>query len=386
MKRTTIHALITASIMGLLVFGFASPALADSPLYGTCTAIPYNANVGDNVNWQVQGVYGGNGAYSYAWSGTDSLTGNGQTVYKTYTYPGTKSATVTITSGGQVFTTTCSTNVSSASGYYYNNGYYNNYPYNYSGTLTASCYALPSNPNINDQVTWYGTATGGSGNYTYSWSGTDGLYGNSATVYRTYSTLGTKTATLSVYSNGQTVTQTCTTNVGGYYSGNSYNNYYGNSYGDYPTDYNNCYYNGSYYNCNNYNYNNSYYNGYNGYNNGYYNGTTYNNPPINQTSYTYPTTYTYPSTYTGTAGTPVAGVFLNQVPSTGKDFNMKMALFLIGLFGWSVFAAFLIQKKRSSLAMANNAGGGSSNGGTSSVSARIEEFKKANLVKKGLLK
>ncbi len=381
----------------LALFSNATPAFADTPLYGTCTAIPYNGVVGDVVNWQAQGVTGGNGTYTYAWSGTDALTGSNQTVYKTYTYPGTKTATVTITSGGQVYTATCSVNVASSNGYYYNNGYNTNYPYGYSGTLAASCYSTPTVPNVNDNVTWYGSATGGSGNYTYSWSGTDGLYGTSQTVYKSYPTPGTKTAFLTVYSNGQTITQTCSTNVGGGYTNGGYYNNYSNNYPYNGTGFNGTGYNGSYpygYNgytgSTNYNGNSGFYttsqgsyygNGYNnGYNTGYnnYNNGYYNNPPVNSYSPTTyaPTTYAYPTTYTTRSGTPVAGVFLNQVPSTGKSFNLKMALFVIGLIAWSLFAAFIIQiKRKSTLAAA----------GTDQVS-RIESFKRMNLEKKGLIK
>ncbi|MDQ5911971.1 MAG: Alpha-L-rhamnosidase [Patescibacteria group bacterium] len=130
---------------------------------------------------------------------------------------------------------------------------------------------------------------------------------------------------------------------------------------------------GNYYNGNYNNYNN--YNGYNGYN--YYSGgytysypTTYTNP----VTYTYPaTTYTnysgglYGSSYTSgsSVGSSVSGVFLSQVPSTGISFGLKMALFTLGLLLWSMFAAFMIARKKEL--------------------SKAEVFKLANMKKKGLV-
>lgn len=123
---------------------------------------------------------------------------------------------------------------------------------------------------------------------------------------------------------------------------------------------------GNYYNGN---YNN--YNGYNGYT--YYNGGyTYSYP----TNYTYPVTYTYPATtytnYSGntyssgsSVGSSVSGVFLSQVPSTGIGFGLKMTLFTLGLLLWSMFAAFMIARKKNL--------------------SKAEAFKLANMKKRGLV-
>jgi hypothetical protein len=66
-------------------------------------------------------------------------------------------------------------------------------------------------------------------------------------------------------------------------------------------------------------------------------------------------------------GTPVAGVFLSQVPETGIGFGLKMTLFTVGLILWSIFAAFMIARKK--------------NG---SVANKINAFKLANMQKKGI--
>ncbi|MCF7865792.1 MAG: hypothetical protein K9M11_04825, partial [Candidatus Pacebacteria bacterium] len=85
---------------------------------------------------------------------------------------------------------------------------------------------------------------------------------------------------------------------------------------------------------------------------------------VNNTSYTDAYSYpTYPiSTYVSYAsqngnnqnygsnnsslGTPVSGVFLSQVPETGVGFGIKMTLFTLGLTLWSIFAAFMIARKK----------------------------------------
>lgn len=51
--------------------------------------------------------------------------------------------------------------------------------------------------------------------------------------------------------------------------------------------------------------------------------------------------------YSGvTYGTPVAGVYLNQVPSTGVEWNFKTVLFAISLFIWSAFVAYIFIERR----------------------------------------
>jgi hypothetical protein len=295
-------------------------------LSATCLAIPTSVNTGDNVNWMVQNVTGGNGSYTYSWTGTDGLSSNGQTAYKTYTYSGTKNASVNITSGdGQIFSANCSP-------VYVNGTSYGNNYYNYSGSLGVSCYGTPNQANFNDSVTWYANVTGGNGYYTYTWNGTDGLYGTGQNISRTYSSIGSKIANITVYSNGQSVTNSCSVNVGPTYSYNNYNN---QTY--YPP------YTGTYYP---------------------QQTTSFVQTPIYTTSY-------YQPTYTGS--TPVSGVYLSQLPSTGISFGLKMTLFTIGLLLWSLFVAYIFMQRKRQLAPAGT-----------SQSDRIEAFKKANQLRKGI--
>jgi hypothetical protein len=102
--------------------------------------------------------------------------------------------------------------------YSYNNNYsYNNStsgsaPYGtlYTWTnLNANCYANPQNSYPGSMVTWYATASGGNGYFTYSWTGSDGLVSNDMSVNKTYFSSGNKIANVTVTSNGQSVTKTC---------------------------------------------------------------------------------------------------------------------------------------------------------------------------------
>lgn len=142
-----------------------------------------------------------------------------------------------------------------------------------------------------------------------------------------------------------------------------------------------------------YNYNNGYYNG------SYYGGTTYTYPynyySYPNYTYTYPTTYTNPVTYTypsttytsgSNLGSSVSGVFLSQVPATGISLGLKMVLFTVGLTLWSLFAAFMIARKRGGMAVVSS---GASNAGVHGVQnaaqTKAEAFKLANMKKKGLI-
>lgn len=76
------------------------------PVDLSCSVSPGSALTGQSVTWSAS-ASGGSGGYSYSWSGTDSLSGSGSSVSKSYASPGTKSATITVTSGGQWNSKTC---------------------------------------------------------------------------------------------------------------------------------------------------------------------------------------------------------------------------------------------------------------------------------------
>lgn len=86
--------------------------ISNSKLSASCSVDPTAGTVdtGDNdgteFTWTAT-ASGGVGDYEYDWSGTDGLVGSGETTATTYTDSGTKSATITVTSGEDSVTATC---------------------------------------------------------------------------------------------------------------------------------------------------------------------------------------------------------------------------------------------------------------------------------------
>lgn len=66
-------------------------------LSGSCSADSSSITVGQSVNWTAE-VEGGNGIYSYNWSGDDSLSGTSKTISHTYNLAGTFAASVEVSS------------------------------------------------------------------------------------------------------------------------------------------------------------------------------------------------------------------------------------------------------------------------------------------------
>jgi hypothetical protein len=194
-----------------------------SPVGGSCYAVQTTANVGQSITWQAS-AYGGNGTYSYSWSGTNGLYGYGSAISFSYNTSGTMVANLTIMSAGQSISVPCSNSV-----IVYGNSYsypttvgsnynYNNYNYTYSNPLAATCSANTTSTNLGQGVTWTSNVTGGNGYYSYTWSGSNNLYGSGSAISTSYSVAGQQYAQVTVYSNGQSVTAQCTNsvNVGNY--------------------------------------------------------------------------------------------------------------------------------------------------------------------------
>jgi hypothetical protein len=107
--------------------------------------------------------------------------------------------------------------------YSYNNNYnygnniaVPNLPYGSLYTWTSinvNCYANPQTSYIGSPIAWYATVSGGNGYYSYSWAGSDLLTSNENNFTKTYYSAGTKTAVVTVTSNGQSVTAQCSANI-----------------------------------------------------------------------------------------------------------------------------------------------------------------------------
>src|SRR3989344_4549327 len=85
-----------------------------------------------------------------------------------------------------------------------------NYP-----ALSTTCSVSPTTGTTLTSFTWTAVPAGGTGSYTYSWSGTESLSGSTISVTKTYSiTGGPKTGAVTVISGTQTVTnQPCLNSV-----------------------------------------------------------------------------------------------------------------------------------------------------------------------------
>lgn len=84
-----------------------------------------------------------------------------------------------------------------------------NVPNNPDSNLTASCHADDSSVRVGDTIRWTVNASGGNNSYSYTWTGSDGLYGNSSSVSRSYNYDGTKYAYVTVTSGNQVYNASC---------------------------------------------------------------------------------------------------------------------------------------------------------------------------------
>jgi len=78
--------------------------------------------------------------------------------------------------------------------------------------LPLSVFCSAGSANINNPVTFKASASGESGIYTYLWSGV--CTGTSSSCTKTFSSTGSKTATVVATSNGKTATISCSANIG----------------------------------------------------------------------------------------------------------------------------------------------------------------------------
>lgn len=180
---------------------YVPPTTYNNDLIVSCSINPtYNVQIGQDVSFFAN-ASGGNGNYSYSWTGSDGLNSSSQSFTGRFYSAGSKYATVTVYSGGQSRSQTCNTNVGGT----------------YNGNLSAYCTATPSVANTNQSVNWTVYPTGGNGAYSYYWTGSDGLSGYNSSISQVYGSTGQKTATVTVTSNGQSITASCNANINAIY-------------------------------------------------------------------------------------------------------------------------------------------------------------------------
>lgn len=205
-KNIVIAFVSFAAVIGLAMsFGtikaFACDTNCTYPVpSGSCVASVSRAETGETITWRVNPT-GGNGYYSYSWSGTDNLSGYTPNLTKSYSSEGTKTATVAITSYNQTVTRTCTVVIVDEDDRDDNDD------------LSGSCKGRPSDIEEGERVTWTATADGGDGDYEYDWSGTDNLEGDDRVITKRYNDEGRKTARVRITSDGESITRTCTIDV-----------------------------------------------------------------------------------------------------------------------------------------------------------------------------
>lgn len=182
------------------------------PLAVSCSAsVTYNSNYSIAAIVWTANPSGGNGYYSYSWTGTDGLTGSSKSVYYNYSIPGPKYASVTVHSAGQSITRSCAPVTVSQPYYPVQPVIYQPSPtYVAPAPLNVACYVDPTNAKTNQPINWTAEVTGGVAPYTYSWTGSDNLTGSQSSIIKYYSKTGSKSAIVTVTSaDGRTGVKAC---------------------------------------------------------------------------------------------------------------------------------------------------------------------------------
>lgn len=170
------------------------------PLAGYCTVDIgtklYKGERDAEIIWNAVGA-GGTGVYAYKWQG-ENVNGTEQTARASFSTTGTKSATVTITSGNESLALTCSAQVR---GFMLES--------NENNPLSGSCAISPGTFSIQNEVTWYANARGENGVYSYEWSGSPKLSGDEQSVKKKYNTTGIKTGEVKIRSDDRSFSLSC---------------------------------------------------------------------------------------------------------------------------------------------------------------------------------
>ncbi len=178
-----------------------------SPLTVSCSANTTFAPTGTTVTWTAY-PSGASGSYSYSWSGTDGMYGSYSSLSTYYNTPGVKYAYVTVYSNGQQTNVQCSNSVTvgSPTVYSYGNTQYVNSQIAYNPNLMKiACFSDKTTAGIGEPVTWNAEVTGSTGNYTYTWSGTENIFSFQPSAIAMYQKAGSKSAIVTVTSSNGTV-------------------------------------------------------------------------------------------------------------------------------------------------------------------------------------
>jgi hypothetical protein len=207
----------------------------------SCEASVDTGVIGQNITWysDISNPLGGD--YSLNWTG-DDLTSNDINPEIEYTTSGNKNATIvsfesrygseTPIYNGKISNIACAYPVNIVSEEIHNPSGLN---------VTGSCSAADTSVVLGNSTTWESNfeISGGASPYQISWTDSEGSMGTGASVVKTYSTTGTKTAYVTIDDNaGQTVQKNCgsvTVQSSGGSNGGSGSNNGGNNNNDTAT-------------------------------------------------------------------------------------------------------------------------------------------------------
>ncbi|MEK7644858.1 MAG: hypothetical protein AAB391_00840 [Patescibacteria group bacterium] len=197
-----------STVLGWIHFGILVPSdpTPQPNIVATCVA-PTSPMVGAIATWRTTNVAGGNGAYTYTWSGSDveGPKGNASTASNKYTTPGIKYGDVSVSSGGRTLVVICP-EISVAPE-----------PDPLPPDLAVAVTASPATAYVNEAISWASVVDGCSdARYTpctYAWSGDGSISGSDTNTSTSYPTAGTKTGTLTVTSGSRTASASATVTI-----------------------------------------------------------------------------------------------------------------------------------------------------------------------------
>src|SRR3989454_1034843 len=149
---------------------------------------PASPLVGQQVTF-IASANGGTAPYSFSWSFGDASIGSGSTVTHAYSSAGTFNVILIVSDSGSPQQTANSQQSVTVS----------NPP---PTPLTTSSTYSPTSPQVGQQVSFSGSASGGTSPYTFNWTFGDGSSGTGSTVTHTYTSAGTFTVVLTVKDSG----------------------------------------------------------------------------------------------------------------------------------------------------------------------------------------
>jgi hypothetical protein len=205
---------VGAALAVVFTIAFATPAFAHAQSYGSYGGGNYNGGNNYNHNYSTQSYYVSNSGHNYSYNYSQPVT------YPVY-YPVYYQQPVVVQQPEPVpvytpvYTPVYQQPVPQPQPVpvytpvptpVYQQPVYQTYT---NGNLVAACFADRTTATIGTPVTWSVEVTGGTGQYAYSWSGTNGLAGTGASAIQSYGTTGQKNAAVLINSGGQTISQAC---------------------------------------------------------------------------------------------------------------------------------------------------------------------------------